>query len=78
MSKIEAIGSKAADSSDWSQAWSVVAQLAAARGATLRELGPDDRAALPSPSTEPRTRADAAAPFGAVAPDQLARDMAEI
>jgi hypothetical protein len=83
MSNIEVIGSKAADSSDWNHAWSVVAQLAAARGATLGELGPDDRsAALPSATTEAKTRtdsaADLAAPFGAVAPDQLARDMAEI
>ena len=83
MSKNEAIGSKAADSSDWNHAWNVVAQLAAARGATLGELGPDDGSApTPAPTGEARTGTDSApdlaAPFGAVAPDQLARDMAEI
>ena len=81
MSKIEPLGAKAKDSADWNHAWSVVAQLAAARGATLRELGPDDRgAALPPPTTAARTSAQSAAdlPFPAVAPDQLARDMAEI
>jgi hypothetical protein len=82
MSKIEAIGPKAADSSDWNHAWNVVAQLAAARGAALRELGPEPGIALPSASTEPGTRSDSAAhlvaPFPAVAPDQLDRDMAEI
>jgi len=83
MSKIEAIGSKAADSSDWNHAWSVVAQLAAARGATLGELGPDDGSTpAPAAASEARARTDSAAdlamPFGAVAPDQLARDMAEI
>jgi hypothetical protein len=83
MSKIEAIGSKSADSSDWNHAWSVVSQLAAARGTTLRELGPDDRkATLPDPAIEAATEADSTAnlapPFAAVAPDQLARDMAEI
>ena len=83
MSKIEAIGSKAADSSDWNHAWTVVAQLAAARGAALRELGPDEPGiGLPSGSTAAGARvdsaADLAAPFPAVAPDQLDRDMAEI
>jgi hypothetical protein len=79
MSKIEAIGPKAADSSDWNHAWSVVSQLAAARGAALRELGPDDRSAPPpAPPTETRTDSAADLPFAAVAPDQLARDMAEI
>ena len=82
MSKIEAIGSKAADSSDWNHAWSVVAQLAAARGATLGELGPDDGGTPAPAASEACARTDSAAglaaPFGAVAPDQLARDMAEI
>jgi hypothetical protein len=83
MSKSEAIGPKAADSSEWNHAWSVVSQLAAARGTTLRELGPDDRkTALPDAATAARTgadlAADVAAPFAPVAPDQLARDMAEI
>jgi hypothetical protein len=83
MSKSEAIGPKAADSLDWNHAWSVVSQLAAARGATLRELGPDERTgAAPEPPIEAKIAADAAAveaaPFAPVAPDQLARDMAEI
>jgi hypothetical protein len=81
MSNIEAIGSKAPDSSDWNHAWSVVAQLAAARGATLRALGPDDRGVAPlPPATKTATLTPSAADlrFGAVAPDQLARDMAEI
>src|ERR1700682_3494906 len=83
MSKIEAIGPKAAGSSDWNHAWNVVAQRAAARGAALRELGPDEPGMdLPSASTEAGTRSDSAAdlvaPFPAVAPDQLGRDMAEI
>jgi hypothetical protein len=83
MSNIEALDSKAADSADWNQAWSVVSQLAAARGATLRELGPDDRgAALPNTTVVAKTgsgfAADPAAPFPPIAPDQLARDIAEI
>jgi hypothetical protein len=48
MTNTEARGSKTTDSSDWSHAWSVVSQLAAARGTALRELGQDDRAAAPS------------------------------
>jgi hypothetical protein len=81
MSKSEAIGPKAADSLDWNHAWSVVSQLAAARGATLRELGPDeDNDAAIEPPAAAKTSAESAAaePFAAVAPDQLARDMAEI
>jgi hypothetical protein len=81
MSKSEAIGPKAADSSDWNHAWSVVSQLAAARGATLREPGPDERnGAAPEPPIEAKTGAEspAVAPFAPVARDQLARDMAEI
>jgi hypothetical protein len=66
MSKIEARGSKAGDSSDWNHAWNVISRLAAARAATLRELGEDDRGA------------SIAATFAPIAPDQLARDMAEI
>jgi hypothetical protein len=82
MSKIEALGSKATDSSDWNHAWSVVSQLAAARGTTLRELGPADRnGAVPGSALDSRSAdfaANLAAPFPPVAPDQLARDMAEI
>jgi hypothetical protein len=82
MSKIEVLDSKATDSSDWNHAWSVVSQLAAARGTTLRELGRDDRsAALPGSTTDRgagAAPAAAAAPFPPIAPDQLARDIAEI
>lgn len=116
MSNIEARDAEAADCSDWNQAWSAVAQLAAARNATLRELGQHeaDAAHLAMPASfevaaelasvhepplevaDPRrahaelvssiavesapleTLAKVAAPFAPVAPDQLARDMAEI
>jgi hypothetical protein len=83
MSKSEAIGPKAADSLNWNHAWSVVSQLAAARGATLRELGPDERqGAAVEPPIEAKAGAESAAveaaPFALVAPNQLARDMAEI
>jgi hypothetical protein len=66
MSKIEARGSKAEDSSDWNHAWNLISQLATARAATLRELGEDDR------------DTSIVATFAPIAPDQLARDMAEI
>jgi hypothetical protein len=93
MSKIEALNSKAADSADWNHAWSVVAQLAAARSTTLRELGPDERgaalrgAAIDAKTADAKTAdakpgsdsaAEPAAPFPPIAPDQLARDIAEI
>jgi hypothetical protein len=87
MSKIEAIGSKATDSSDWNHAWSVVSQLAEARGTALRELGQDDRAAAPTAGIDASlgdaTLAHNAAaprtpPFAPVVSDQLARDIAEI
>jgi hypothetical protein len=81
MSKIEMHGPPTTDSSDWNHAWNVVSQLAAARGATLRELG-EDQAALPLPTTKAGTGADsvadAAPPFAPVAPDQLSRDIADI
>jgi hypothetical protein len=88
MSNIEARGSKARDSSDWNHAWSVVSQLAAARGATLREAGGDKgdlsirvSAIDPTPG-QSGARPDPApvlpATFAPIAPDQLARDMAEI
>lgn len=74
MSKIEAHGSR--HSSDWNDAWNVVSQLAAARGTTLSELGEDDRNAAIASSIvlEP----GAAIPPAPIAPDQLARDIAEI
>jgi hypothetical protein len=85
MSKIEALGSKAKDRADWNHAWSVVSQLASARGTTLRELGEDDRSASISPTPKPGdarpgsgSAAISAAPFAPIAPDQLARDIAEI
>jgi hypothetical protein len=92
MSNTEARGSKTTDSSDWNHAWSVVSQLAAARGTTLRELGQDDRAAVPSAGVDasfgdtslrdatlaPNAAAPSAPPFAPVVPDQLARDLAEI
>jgi hypothetical protein len=88
MSKIEALDSKAADSADWNHAWSVVAQLAAARSTTLREFGPDERAAalrgaaIDAKTVDAKTgsnsAAEPAAPFPPIAPDQLARDIAEI
>jgi hypothetical protein len=88
MSNIDARGSKARDSSDWNHAWSVVSQLAAARGTTLREAGEDKRdlsirvsAIDPTPG-ESGARSDFTAilpaPFAPIAPDQLARDIAEI
>jgi hypothetical protein len=61
MSKIETRGES--DSSDWNQAWKVVARLARARGTTLREVSGD----------APRVDAGAAPAL-----DQLARDIAEI
>ena len=62
MSKIELLGAKARDISDWNHAWKVVSRLAAARGTTLRQISETDRS-VSIPSS---------------APDQLARDMAEI
>jgi hypothetical protein len=81
MSKIETRDPPASDNSDWNRAWSAVSQLAAARGATLRELG-EDHAGLPRSGPDAETGADCfadtAAPFAPVAPDQLTRDIAEI
>jgi hypothetical protein len=88
MSNIEARGSKARDSSDWNHAWSVVSQLAAARGTTMREAGGAERdlsirvsAIDPTPG-ESGARSDSTAilpaAFAPIAPDQLARDIAEI
>ncbi|HEY2227313.1 MAG TPA: hypothetical protein VGI22_06135 [Xanthobacteraceae bacterium] len=83
MSKIEALGAKAKDRSDWNHAWKVVARLAEAQGATLRQIDEDDRT-VPIPSATPDRGPDvpspaiSAAPFAPVAPDQLTRDIAEI
>ncbi len=66
MPKIET--REATDSAEWHHAWKVVAQLAEARGATLREV-PDDSATGTT---------DAAAAVEPLAPGQLARDIAEI
>jgi hypothetical protein len=81
MSKMEMRGPPATDSSDWNHAFNVVSQLAAARGATLRELG-EDHAGLPRSAPDAETGADSvtntAPPFTPVAPDQLTRDIAEI
>jgi hypothetical protein len=85
MSKTDALGPK--DTSDWNRAWRAVSQLAAARGKTLGEPGQvDARAAPPIAKTDPTadaatTGADTAADgasFAPIAPDQLARDIAEI
>jgi hypothetical protein len=89
MSKIELLGAKARDISDWNHAWKVVSRLAAARGTTLRQSGENDRSvSIPSSALDPnpdscsvaiapKSFAPVAA-FAPVAPDQLARDMAEI
>ncbi len=79
MTNTEARGSKTTDSSDWNHAWSVVSQLAAARGTALRALGRDDRAAAADAKIDTSdAAATSAPPFGSIAPDQLARDIAEI
>jgi hypothetical protein len=81
MSKIEMRGAKAKDSSDWNQAWKIVARLAAARGTTLRQIG-DGTVAIPRAASDQGpgapSAASSAAPFAPVAPDQLTRDIAEI
>jgi hypothetical protein len=76
MSKNEPLGSKAADSLDWNQAWSAVSHLAAARGTALRELGRGDHAGHARSGTD--SAADSVAAFAPIAPDQLVRDIAEI
>jgi hypothetical protein len=83
MSKIEVLGPKARDSSDWNHAWQVVSRLAAARGTTLHQIGEDDGStAISRPALEPNSRSDspavAPAPLAPITPDQLARDIAEI
>jgi hypothetical protein len=83
MSKIEVRGGPARDSSDWNHAWNVVSRLAAARGTALRDIGEDGRSAsLPGAAIVSKPTPDFAAilpaPFAPIAPDQLARDIAEI
>jgi hypothetical protein len=78
MSKNEPLG--ATDSLDWNQAWSVVSQLAAARGTTLRELRQGDHAVAGSTidSGAGHAAMETAAHFAPIAPDQLVRDLAAI
>lgn len=79
----DAIGSPPTDRSDWNNAWEIVSRLAAAREATLQEIGqeiePDRREPLPSEAGHPAPKA--AAPATAIEPvdqDQLAHAVAEI
>jgi uncharacterized membrane protein len=83
MSNIEARGSKSSDSTDWNRAWEAVAKLAAARGATLPKAAEAPPAAVVPPAERtPPPAAPAPAvnppPAAPVAPNQLARDIAEI
>jgi hypothetical protein len=85
MTNTEARGSKTTDSSDWNHAWSVVSQLAAARGTALHALGRDDQSAaapgakIDASLGDTTPGSDAAATSAPpLAPDQLARDIAEI
>jgi hypothetical protein len=83
MSKIEVVGPKAGDNSDWNDAWNVVSRLAAARGTALRQIGEDDRSVpIPSPVLDPDPRPDSAAisatPFAPIGRDQFARNIAEM
>jgi hypothetical protein len=77
MSNIEMRGAKAGDSSDWNHAWDLVSQLAAARGTTLREHG-TRQASASAIALNPGSNPILPTPFAPVAPDQLARDIAEI
>jgi hypothetical protein len=81
MSEIELRGPNPRDRSDWNHAWKVVSELAAARGTTLRQVGADDRRGSGpdvTPHPSPGSPSTPAAPFASTAPDQLARDIAEI
>jgi hypothetical protein len=72
MSKIEALNANSGDSPDWNRAWTLVSRLATARGATLPQAR--DTPAMRQEPQEPAIPA----PRAPLAPDQLARDMAEI
>jgi hypothetical protein len=77
MSNTTDTGPGAHDGSEWNQAWDVVARLAAARqGLTITDDAPDEAAG--ATAAEAGTNSTAAVALAAVAPDQLARDMAEI
>jgi hypothetical protein len=75
MSNTKSIGSKAADRSDWNHALNVVSRLAAARGTTLDIDAPPPAETASTNELAAQAWPELVAP---VAPDQLARDMAEI
>jgi hypothetical protein len=84
MPKKDAIGSRPTDRSDWNNAWEIVSRLAAAREATLQEIGQEigqDRR-RPPVADATRPTANSASPSAkAVEPvdqDQLAHAVAEI
>jgi hypothetical protein len=77
----DALGSRAADGSDWSSAWEAVSRLAAAREAALREIGRDGRAAVTPEPVRGSTATSSSAVISAkqdLNPDQLAIAVAEI
>ena len=84
MRKKDAIGSRPTDRSDWNNAWEIVSRLAAAREATLQEIGQEigqDRRQPPVPEATRPPANSAAAPATAIEPvdpDQLAHAVAEI
>src|SRR5712675_1728868 len=84
MRKKDAIGSRPTDRSDWNNAWEIVSRLAAAREATLQEIGQEigqDRRQPPVPEATRPPSNSAAAPATAIEPvdqDQLAHAVAEI
>lgn len=80
MSNTTAAGSDANDGSDWNRAWNVVARLAAARGSALPDVDAPPHELPPAGPTEGGDCAPVIVtePFAPIAPDQLARDIAEI
>ena len=83
MSDSKAASSSTKDRSDWNRAWDVVSGLAAARGTTMREIDDRPRAApvasaMNGPIAAPHAAPVSRQPFAPIAPDQLARDIAEI
>jgi hypothetical protein len=82
MTKIETRGANVGDSADWNDAFKVISQLAEARATTLREIDADARDASASPASPAALRTEIPTPSppspAPVAPDQLARDMADI